>query len=167
MICSRKGNIVCRASYRQRSLLGPHTSTKGGSATRPLYACVKLGWILAGRTSESNEGTAESTIFILMHGKDRYNETTFLTGMDKSLPAKPNIEDFWKLESIGVSDSPIESDNDVALKRFKETLKYEEGRYTVKWPWKEESPDLTENRALALGRLKSQNEKRIMKILFI
>ena len=47
---------------------------------------------------------------------------------------KPNLEDFWKLESIGISDSPVESDNDVALKKFSETLKYDEGRYTVTWP---------------------------------
>ena len=66
---------------------------------------------------------------------------------------KPNLEDFWKLESIGISDSPDERDNDVALKKFSETLKYEQGRYTVTWPWKEDSPDLPESRALALGRL--------------
>ena len=68
---------------------------------------------------------------------------------------KPNLEDFWKLESIGIDDSPVESDNDVALKKLSETLKYDEGRYIVTWPWKEEQPDLPDNRALALGRLKS------------
>lgn len=60
-----------------------------------------------------------------------------------------------KLDSIGINNSPVESYNDVALERFNETLKYEQGRYTVKWPWKEESPDLPENRALALRRLKA------------
>ena len=91
----------------------------------------------------------------MTHGKGIDNQTTFLTCLDKSLPMKPNLEDFWKLESIGISDSPVESDNDVALKKFSETLKYDEGRYTVTWPWKEEQPDLPDNRALALGRLKS------------
>ena len=117
----------------------------------------KLGWILSGRMSELVEGTTESNMLIslLTHGKRIDSETTFLTGLDKSLPLKPNVEDFWRLESIGISDSPVDSDNDVALKKFKETLKYEQGRYTVTWRWKEDQPDLPENRALALGRLKS------------
>ena len=117
----------------------------------------KLGWILSGRTSELVERTTESNMLIslLTHGKRIDSETTFLTGLDKSLPMKPNVEDFWRLETIGISDSPVDSDNDVALKKFKETLKYEQGRYTVTWPWKEDQPDLPENRALALGRLKS------------
>ena len=57
----------------------------------------------------------------MTRGKGIDNETTFLTCLDKSLPMKPNLEDFWKLESIGISDSPVESDNDVALKKFGET----------------------------------------------
>ena len=114
-----------------------------------------LGWILSGRTSEIVENSTESSMLIMTHVKGIDNETTFLTCLDKSLPMKPNLEDFWKLESIGISDSPVESDNDVALKKFSETLKYDEGRYTVTWPWKEEQPDLPDNRALALGRLKS------------
>lgn len=115
----------------------------------------KLGWILSGRTSELVESTTEPSMLILTHGKGIDNETTFMTCMDKSLPTKPNVEDFWRLESIGISDSPVESDNEVARKKFSETLKYEQGRYTVTWPWKEDRPDLPENRALALGRLKS------------
>ena len=115
----------------------------------------KLGWILSGRTSEIVENSTESSMLIMTHGKGIDNETTFLTCLDKSLPMKPNLEDFWKLESIGINDSPVESDNDVALKKFSEALKYDEGRYTVTWPWKEEQPDLPDNRALALGRLKS------------
>ena len=79
----------------------------------------------------------------------------FLTSLDISLPTKPNIEDFWRLESVGINDSPVESDNKFAQKKFSETLKYEQGRYTVSWPWKEDQPNLPENRTLALGRRKS------------
>ena len=93
-------------------------------------------------------------MLIMIHGKGIDNDTTFLTCLDKSLPMKPNLEGFWKLVSIGINDSPVESNN-VALKKFSETLKYDKGRYTVTWPRKEEQPDLPDNRALALGRLKS------------
>ena len=74
----------------------------------------KLGWILSGRTSEIVENSTESSMLIMTHGKGIDNETTFLTCLDKSLPMKSNLEDFWKLESIGICDSPVESDNDVA-----------------------------------------------------
>ena len=115
----------------------------------------KLGWILSGRTNETVEYTTESNMLILTQGKKMNEETTFLTCVDKSLPINPNQEDFWKLKYIEISDSPDERDNDAALKKFSETLKYEQGRYTVTWSWKEDSPDLPENWALALGRLKS------------
>ena len=115
----------------------------------------KLGWILSGRLSEIVERTTEPSMLLLTQGKRIENETSFLTSLDKSLPTKPNIEDFWRLESIGINDSPLESDNEVAQKKFSETLKFEQGRYTVSWPWKEDQPDLPENRTLALGRLKS------------
>ena len=115
----------------------------------------KLGCILSGRTSELDENSTESSMLIMTHGKGIDNETNFLSCVDKSLPLKPNLEDFRKLESIGINASSVESNNDVALKKLSETLKYDEGRYPVTWSWKEEQPDLPDNRALALGRLKS------------
>ena len=115
----------------------------------------KLGWILSGRTYEIVERTMEPSMLILTHGKGIDNETTFMTCLDKSLPTKPNVEDFWRLEAISLTDSPVESDNEIARKKFSETLQYKQGRYTVSWPWKEDQPDLAENRTLALGRLKS------------
>ena len=123
--------------------------------SEPYMLGSKLGWLISGRTSEIVENSTESSMLKMTHGKGKDNETTFLTCLDKSLPLKPNLKDFWKLESIGINDCPVESDNDVALKKLSETLKYDEGRYTVAWPWKEEQPDLPDNRALALGRLKS------------
>ena len=85
----------------------------------------------------------------------RFKGNHQLTKADKSLPLKPNMEDFWNLESIGINDCPVELEDNIALNKFKETLRYENGRYTVAWPWKDEKPDLPGNRALALGRLKS------------
>lgn len=41
------------------------------------------------------------------------------------------------------------------MPKFKETVKYEDGRYHVTWLWKDESPDLPMNRDIALGRLRS------------
>ena len=94
-------------------------------------------------------------MLILNHGTDIDRETTLMTHADSSLPLKPNLEDFWRLECIGIQESPTESDYPKALNRFNETLSYENGRFTVSWPWKKEKPDLPQNYGLALGRLKS------------
>ena len=48
-----------------------------------------------------------------------------------------------------------ESGDDKALRKFSETVQFEEGRYHVSWPWKEERPMLPSNYNLALGRLRS------------
>ncbi|XP_065891682.1 uncharacterized protein [Dysidea avara] len=65
------------------------------------------------------------------------------------------MECFWNLESIGISDSPKSSDDDQALEMFNNTVKFDDGRYLVQWPWKESPQLLPENYQLAVGRLKS------------
>lgn len=115
----------------------------------------KLGWILAGRTSDSVKETTEQSLLVITYGTEIEKETNLFTCADKSLPTKPNLEDFWRLESIGIYDAPVDSKDNKVLQHFNETLKYENGRYNVTWPWKEDGSDLPDNRALAFGRLKS------------
>ena len=59
------------------------------------------------------------------------------------------------MESIGISDHLENSDDEKAMQAFREKLKFENGRYQVTWPWKQDDPDLPVNRSLAFGRLKS------------
>ncbi|MEW8544133.1 MAG: DUF1759 domain-containing protein, partial [Candidatus Thiodiazotropha sp.] len=114
----------------------------------------RLGWILTGRTTESAEDTPQQSMLIMTYSSNTQKETSLLTP-DRSLPVKPNLDDFWKLESIGITDSPQDSDKDKALRIFNETLKFENDRYSVTWPWREDKASLPENRELAFGRLKS------------
>ena len=114
----------------------------------------KLGWILTGRTTEAAEDTTEYNMLIMTHSTNTVKETSLLMP-DRSFPTKPNLEDFWRLESIGINDSPLDSDNEKALNIFNKTLKFEDDRYKVTWPWKEDKSCLPENRELAFGRLKS------------
>ena len=104
----------------------------------------KLGWILTGRTTEAAEDTPEYNRLIMTHSTNTVKETS-LPMPDKSFPTKPNLEDFWRLESIGIMDSPVDSDKDRALKIFNKTLKFEDERYRVTWPWKEDKSCLPEN----------------------
>ena len=115
----------------------------------------KLGWLLSGRTSESRFENQESSMLVLTHGNDIQRETKMFTSADIHLPVKPSLEDFWNLETIGITDSPLDLQDKEALKTFHKTLRYEGGRYHVSWPWKDEITCLPENRQLAFGRLKS------------
>ncbi|XP_070546913.1 uncharacterized protein [Ptychodera flava] len=119
----------------------------------------KLGWILTGRTPGNPEPANEPSMLILTLGSQLGSTTPMYTSPDSSLNVTPNLADFWSMEAIGIRDSYEESDDDRALEHFNETVKFENGRYHVKWPWKEEQPDLPENRELAYGRLKTLVQK--------
>ena len=118
----------------------------------------KLGWILTGRTTEAAEDTPVYNMLIMTHSTNTVKETSLLMP-DRSFPTKPNLEDFWRLKSIGIMDSPVDSDKDRALKIFNKTLRFEDERYRVTWPWKEDKSCLPENRELAFGRFKSLVKK--------
>ncbi len=75
--------------------------------------------------------------------------------MTVPFPTKPDLEDFWNVEAIGLVDSPNSNDDEVAMQNFKDTLRFEDGRYFVTWPWKEDNPELPVNKELAIGRLRS------------
>ncbi|KAK3736566.1 hypothetical protein QZH41_003141 [Actinostola sp. cb2023] len=67
----------------------------------------------------------------------------------------PDIKTLWSLESIGIKDDPQVSQDELLRQNFNDTVKLENGRYNVTWPWKEDCSLLPENYALARGRLNS------------
>ena len=68
---------------------------------------------------------------------------------------KLQLEDFWKLETLGISESVSSNDDDTALQTFNDTVRFEDGRYQVTCTWKEESPSLPTNYELAMARFRS------------
>ena len=64
----------------------------------------KLGWILAGRTSDTVKTTEEQ--LMITYGNEIERITTVFTKTDAVLPTKQTLEDIWQLESIGTHNTP-------------------------------------------------------------
>ena len=47
------------------------------------------------------------------------------------------------------------------MDHFKGTVKEEDGRYQVTWPWKDENYKLPQNFELSVGRLKSLHKRHM------
>lgn len=67
----------------------------------------------------------------------------------------PNLEKLWCLETIGIKDSMSNESDEEAIERFCKTIKFEDGRYQVTWPWKSDSACVSVNFDVALRRMKS------------
>ena len=125
---------------------------------------LKLGWVCGGKVTAETEVVSEPSLFVSTVGVSPTNihaTTHMLTPVDPPVALKPSIEIFWNLESLGITESPSTSDDDVVLDHFNNTVKFVDGRYMVTWPWKEKNPDLPENYQLAFGRLKSMMQKLV------
>ncbi|XP_045205909.2 uncharacterized protein LOC123558098 [Mercenaria mercenaria] len=114
----------------------------------------KLGWILTGRTSDFDNDIHDASMLIMTHGNN-INNTEVFSNVDESVVTKPNLEDFWNIESIGIKENVSCSENEQAMQNFRDTLIFRDKRYFVTWPWRDGDPNVPNNRQLALGRLKS------------
>ena len=65
------------------------------------------------------------------------------------------VEKSLNLEGIGIYESPLSNDDEIALEDFNRNINFVNERYQVRLPWKSMSPDLPDNNGLAIGRFKS------------
>ena len=85
------------------------------------------------------------------------------TPVEPSLQPAPDIDEFWKLETIGIIPPDKTKYDDGVMEHFRNTVIQENGRYQVAWPWRNEDINLPENYELSYGRLKSLH-KRIVEV---
>ena len=77
----------------------------------------KPGWIVTGRTSEPDESENETNMLILTYGTNSTNTSVFQS-VDDAVPVKPDLEDFWNLETIGVIDNQTTKNDEFGQKAF-------------------------------------------------
>lgn len=104
-----------------------------------------FGWIWSGMQREHKNEDIQVITYI-------QKETPMMPFPD--LPLKDvTVPKLWDIETIGIRDCPKATRDDIAVEEFHKSVKFEDGRYWIKWPWNQNPPDLPDNYGLAYGRL--------------
>ena len=109
-----------------------------GKPDEPVAVETELGWVLSGpmRQQRSDEVTP--------------TQVNLVTSVrDEKMDSE--VQKLWDLETLG-----IQSLKGGVQEEFSENISFEEGRYSVKLPWREGHPKLPSNYSTCLRRLKSQ-----------
>ena len=115
-----------------------------------------LGWILSGRLPTEEKKTSEVSMFLMTGNSCQQYQQSFVAPLENVNDfMKLKLDEFWKLETIGIKEPINDFDDDQAIQNFYDTVRKINGRYEVTWPWKEENPQLPDNYQFTLGRLNS------------
>jgi len=92
----------------------------------------KIGYILTGKytdpiVEQGNSQQCISSCFVMTQINSTVPEMNLLSSSDASITKNLNIEDFWKLETIGIGDSLDVTDDDKALEQFNKSICYKDG----------------------------------------
>ena len=124
-----------------------------------LLLSSKLGYILTGKCNTAQPAKEVSTLIAHTPVLQSGLIPTYTACADSCVSSSPNLTDFWSLETIGIKDDPSPSPDDQIGQDFENSVRFEDGRYEVRWPWKDNDTDLPENFGLAFGRLKSLSRR--------
>ena len=94
-----------------------------------------FGWMFSGRYMDKQEVDVELIMFI----EEEVND----------------VNQFWMLDTIGISDITEEKEEEQSVNTFKNKLVRNGNRYKVGWPWKISKYELPSNFKLCESRLKS------------
>ena len=136
-------NIVIGADVMWRILTGE--VRRGEKPNEPAALGTRFGYVLSGPISDMPRSKLSSV---------NLNATHVLRCA--SVPAKPlesletQVKRFWDLDSVGIMET------DTVHETFKETITFDDGRYTVELPFQEFHPVLPDNFQLSVARQKGQ-----------
>ena len=94
----------------------------------------RFGYIITGRCPEvkSDEPDSRScTLLVTTSLNQMAPDEAFYCSVNVSLVKTPNLERFWCLETIGITDPVGRESDDEVLEMFCKTIKFKDGRYQV------------------------------------
>ncbi|KAJ8018117.1 hypothetical protein HOLleu_44067 [Holothuria leucospilota] len=115
-----------------------------------------LGNILCGKFQKMRDSyPIENEVTIPSMKESQNEETVQINQMLCLSKFEDPVQKLWDLETIGIKyDDPEGSTKEQeVLQKFKETVQFENGRYVVGFPWKDDRPNLSSNFNTAKGRL--------------
>ena len=117
-----------------------------GEPGEPIARLTPLGWTCIGNP-ELNTGRAQTNFAFFV--KDSHELNTL-------------VHQFWEIEEPGKETQIVKPEEKRARDVVTETLRLENGHYSVGLPWKTKDPKLPDNFQMALRRLQN-TEKRLQK----
>lgn len=122
-----------------------------GKPGDPVARLTPLGWTCVGHPSLCPKPNYR-TNFI----------RTYFVHEESSVGLGNAVRKFWEIEDDGlqVKTKMLKPEDQVALEALKKSIKFEDGRYEIGVPWKEEKPLMPDNYETALRRLQN-TEKRL------
>ena len=101
---------------------------------------TRVGWVLSGPMEDPN-------LFVNFASLES-NHTLYVDNYDNRL-IQLELNKFWNLESLGITSEKSSS----VHQKFCNTITFNDGRYQVKLPWKNEHSELCDNFELSKNRL--------------
>ena len=83
----------------------------------------KLGWILSGRSNEYQQCDNDVNMFVMTPGSVALTSNC-TQQCDPEIKCKPNIDDFWNVEALGITDDDVNTDDVIANENFNKTLMF-------------------------------------------
>ena len=122
-----------------------------GKPGEPVARLTPLGWTCIGHPSLCPKPNYR-TNFI----------RTYFVHEESGVELGNAVRKFWEIEDDGlqVKTKILKPEDQVALEALKKSIKFEDGRYEIGVPWKEEKPLMPDNYETALRRLQN-TEKRL------
>ena len=115
----------------------------------PAAVSSKLGWLLSGPISGATTNSVDTfTINLIISGESGRR----ISSVDDEL--KSTLKQFWETESIGIREPEDSSINQLS-RSFLKNIKYEDSRYEVSLPWKEEKMDVPTDYNYCYNQLRS------------
>ena len=78
-----------------------------------------------------------------------------LVGVETYLEEETEVHKLWDLDSLGIQADETMPDDRLSYQMYLDSLKYEDGQYWVRLPWKLNKDELPNNYSRALGQMHS------------